>query len=107
MTNVIVAAVVVGILYFGWTVFKASKDPNVQTASTLRMTISRFKHYERLYDEYDEFMQKHGIDSHDSDEFFAKTIWPQISNPNEWRRYQQYRYDKAAQERHEMLFGRK
>ena len=74
---------------------KAMKDPDVQVASDLRMSIKRYRHYQRLYDEYHEFMLKHGIDSHASEEKF-KEIFKQIDNPNEWRRYQQYRQRSSS-----------
>lgn len=71
--------------------FKALKDPDVKNAADLRITIKRFKKYERLYDSYWDAMMKYGPNSPQADEYFDKQIWPQIDVPNEWRRYQNFR----------------
>ena len=52
--------------------FKALKDPDVQIASELRMSVKRYRHYQRLYDEYQEFMAEHRVDSHASEEKFKE-----------------------------------
>jgi len=72
---------------------KAARDPDVKAASSLGMSITRFYKYQRLYDEYQDFMEKHGSLSRASEEKFSE-ILKQINNLNEWRRYQQYRYEK-------------
>lgn len=70
----------VGLLIYN--IIKAMKDPDVQNAADLRMSIIRFRKYERLYDEYYAFMQEHGIHSAASEKKF-KEIFNQIDNPNE------------------------
>ena len=74
---------------------KAMKDPDVQIASDLRMSVKRYRKYQRLYDEYAEFMDRHGTNSHASEEKFEK-IFKQIDNPNEWRRYQDFRFKQSS-----------
>lgn len=69
---------------------KATKDPDVLASADLQMDIRKFKHYQRLYDEYDQFMREHGIHSKESEKKFVE-IFKQIDNPNEWQRYQEYR----------------
>lgn len=76
---------------------KAMKDPDVQTASELRMSVKRYHKYQRLYDEYAEFMKIHGTHSRASEEKFAE-IFKQIDNPNEWRRYQEFRFKQLAKQ---------
>lgn len=101
MTYLITIGIAV-LAYFGWNWYKATKDPDVQAASDLRMNVFNYRHYRKLYDDYSKFMQQHGPSSKESDDYFVKTIWPQIKNPNEWRRYQQYRqeqYDAEYRER--------
>lgn len=90
---------IVAVLFIGWLYYsvKALKDPDVQAAADLRMSITRFHHYQKLYDEYDEFMRMHGANSAASERKFVE-IFKQIDNPNEWRRYQEYRYQKAQEE---------
>lgn len=72
---------------------RAAKDPDVQAASDLRMSVTRYRHYRKLYDEYQDFMRVHGIHSAASEKKFME-IFKQIENPNEWRRYQDYRMRK-------------
>lgn len=93
-----IAAVVIGaIIYWIFLTIKAMKDPDVQAASSLRMNINRFRHYQRLYDEYQYFMMEHGAHSVASERKFAD-ILKQIDNPNEWHRYQDYRLKKQQHE---------
>lgn len=80
-----------------WHFFKALKDPDVQNASRLRMSVMRYRHYQRLYDEYYDFMMKHGVNSQASEKKFIE-IFKRIDNPNEWRRYQAYRLEKQQEE---------
>ena len=84
--------VVVGgaILYWLYLSVKSVKDPDVQAASDLRMSITKYRHYQRLYDEYQAFMLEHGTNSKASENKYLE-IFKQIDNPNEWRRYQAYR----------------
>lgn len=91
-------AVVGGVvLYWLYQTFKALKDPDVQIATDLRMSVKRYRHYQMLYDEYQEFMLKHGVNSAASEKKFVE-IFKQIDNPNEWRRYQTYREQKQREE---------
>lgn len=88
-----VIAVVSGAIVW-WIVgtIKSTKDPDVQAASNLRMSVSRFRLYKRLWDEYQEYTKEHGIHSQESEEKF-KEIFQQVPNPNEWRRFGQYMED--------------
>lgn len=93
-----IGAVAVGLIFYWlFVTVKAMKDPDVHIASELRMSIKRYRHYQRLYDEYQDFMLKHGVNSHASEKKFAE-IFRQIDNPNEWRRYQSYREQKQKNE---------
>lgn len=76
---------------------KAVKDPDVQTAADLRMSISRFRLYKRLWYEYQEYMEVHGTNSKESNEKF-KEIFKQIPNPNEWRRFGDYMVEKQHED---------
>ena len=91
------ALVVGAVLYWLYLTAKALKDPDVQIASNLRMSIKRYRHYQRLYDEYQAFMLEHGAHSQASEKKFLE-IFKQIDNPNEWRRYQAYRDEKQREE---------
>lgn len=73
------------------------KDPDVHIASNLRMSIKRYRLYQKLYDEYQEFILEHGIESQASEKKFVE-IFKQIDNPNEWRRYQAFREQKQRNE---------
>lgn len=90
------------ILYIIVNSIKASRDPDVRAASKLGMTVTRFHHYQRLFDEYQEFMEKHGYYSRESEEKF-KEIFEQVKNPNEWRRYGKYREELQHKEMEEMI----
>lgn len=90
----VVGVIVVWLYFF----FKALKDPDVQNAADSRMSIKRFKKYERLYNSYWDVMTKYGPNSPEADEYFDKQIWPQIDVPNEWRRYQYFRARKSKLE---------
>ena len=76
---------------------EALKDPDVQIASQLRIPIKRYRRYQRLFDEYQEFLLKNGSGTRASEEKF-KEIFEQIDNPNEWRRYSAYREEKQRKE---------
>ncbi len=79
---------------------KAMKDPDVLAASDLRMSVKRYRVYQRIYDEYQAFIREHGADSPASARKFRE-LFKEIKNPNEWRRYQNYRYELAKKERQE------
>lgn len=85
------------IILFVRAAYKAKDDPDVQAASDLRMTLNRYRLYTRLYDEYQEYMDIHGANSKESIDKF-KEIFKQIPNPNEWRRYSEYRLKKFSEE---------
>lgn len=80
-----------------WTmaIIKALKDPDVQIASELRISIKRYRHYQHLFDEYQAYMDIHGVNSRASEEKF-KEILKQIDNLNEWRRYCKYRESQLS-----------
>lgn len=90
--------VVAGIIIY-WLILtvKALKDPDIHIATDLRMSITRYRKYQRLYDDYQAFMLEHGVNSPASEKKFAE-IFRQIENPNEWRRYQAYRERKQREE---------
>lgn len=95
-----IGTVVLGfVIYWIYMSVKALKDPDVQIATNLRMSVKRYRHYERLYNEYQQFIEKHGVHSAASESKFVE-IFKQIDNPNEWRRYQEYR---GALQREEFL----
>ena len=77
---------------------KAMKDPDVQTASKLRMSVKRYRKYQRLYDAHWEIMMKYGPNSKEAERFFANEVYPNLPNPNEWRRYEDYRTVLQQQE---------
>jgi hypothetical protein len=74
-------------------IVKAFFDPEAKTASDLRMTITRFHLYQRLYDEYQDFLREHDANSKEAYDKF-KELFKQVPNPNEWRRYSKYREEK-------------
>lgn len=91
------AALITFIVLLVYNIIKAVKDPDVQAAADLRMSITRYRKYERLYNEYSEFMKEHGIHSAASEKKFRE-IFKQIDNPNEWRKYQNFRLHKQKEE---------
>lgn len=81
---------------------KALRDPDVKTASELRMSVSNFRLYQKLYDEFDNVLKQYGGSySGKAEDYFCRVIFPQIKNMNEWRRYQDYRYAKFKFEQEE------
>lgn len=95
----IVFVLIGGFVGFIYHTKKSVKDPDVQTASNLKMSLTSFRKYQKLYDDYQEFMATHGVNSSDSEKYYLKNIFPQIKNQNEWRRYQNFREQKAQEER--------
>lgn len=69
---------------------KAVKDPDVQAASDLRMSVTRYRLYKELFDKHQEAIQNYGSFSKEANELFVKEINPRIPNPNEWRRFCEY-----------------
>ena len=84
----VLAVVLIQIIYH---VIKASKDPDVKIATDLRMSITRYHKYQRLYDEHWNIMKKYGSHSKEAEQFFKTQVLPNIDNHNEWRRYEDYR----------------
>ena len=82
---------------------KAFKDPDVQTASNLRMSITRYNLYKQLWNEYQKFMEEHGVNSNESYEK-SKEIIKQIPNLNEWRRFGNYMIEKEQKARMDELY---
>lgn len=106
MTSLLtVIGVLIGglLLYWLYETLKALKDPDVQIASDLRMSIKRYRKYQRLYDAHWEIMMKCGSNSREAENFFAKEVYPNLPNLNEWRRYQEYRSKVAQSERISIL----
>lgn len=93
--GLIVFAFVIGLVR---SIIKASKNPDVQAASDLKMTIQNYRKYQKLYDEHWDVMMKYGANSREAEHFFNKSIFPQINNHNEWRRYQNYREELQRKE---------
>ena len=87
----IVAYFILGWIYFA---IKAFKDPDVQEASKLRMSIKNFRKYRSIYDEEKTYLKAGKTPPNRYDE---------ISNFNEWRRYQKYRQELANKEYYESL----
>jgi len=89
-----IGAVILGvviIVIYHW--IKAMKDPDVQIATDLRMSVLRYRKYAKLYNDYWDVMMKYGTNATESNQYFAKAIFPELQklNMDEWRRYQAYR----------------
>lgn len=78
-------------LYWLYETMKAMKDPDVQIATDLRMSIKRYRKYQLLYDAHQSVMMKYGVNSQEDERFFQKEVFPNLPNLNEWKRYQEYR----------------
>lgn len=89
-------------IYWLYQTVKATNNPDVQIASSLRMSVKRYKNYQRLYDEYHDFMLKHGSNSAASEKKFVE-IFKQIDDPDEWCRYQEYRSKLFEKQRQEII----
>lgn len=98
----VAAGFIIGLVY---NMVKASKDPDVQAASDLRMTIGNYRKYKRLYDAHWEIMMKYGANSSEAERFFAKEVYPNLPNLNEWRRYEDYRALLQQQEMMDQIRG--
>ncbi len=90
------------VLFWLYESIKSKKDPDVQAASNLRMSVNRFRKYQRLYDEFFDCMMKYGVHSSIAEKKFVE-IFKQIDNPNEWKRYQDYRGMLQRRERDEIF----
>lgn len=95
MVAVCLSVVIYGGLNFLGNIFDAWRhslnDPDVQAASKLRMSITRYRKYQKLYDAHWDVMMKFGVNSSEAEKFFVKEVYPNIPNLNEWRRYEDYR----------------
>lgn len=72
----------------------------VQIAHILNMTYGNFVKYEKGYNEHQVLMQKYGLESKAANDYFTtffKTI-REFGTPNEWRRYQNYRWEESKKE---------
>ncbi len=87
VSSVLLAFLIIWIYYS----LKALKDPDVQAASKLGMSITRFRKYERLYEEYWGVKMKYGLCSPEADAFFRTKVIPDIDNLKEWHKYEDYR----------------
>lgn len=90
----LIAIAVYFILEWAYFMFKAFKDPDVQAASKLRMSIKHYRKYKEIYDEETACYKSGKTPPNRFDE---------IANFNEWRRYQQYRQEKADEEYYNSL----
>lgn len=88
----IVAVVIGAVIMLLVNIIKATKDPDVIAASNLRMDVRRYKKYREWYDEHQRLMRRYGIDSKEEQEYF-RSFFKQIKTPNEWRRYQAFRFN--------------
>lgn len=101
-------AILGGLVFIGIIVFlsiitntiKAMKDPDVKQSSALGIDVRRYKQYRDWYDEHQRLMTVYGIESKEEQEYFI-TFFKQIKYPNEWRRYQDYRFKESLQRRDE------
>lgn len=89
--------VIMAILTVVSNIIKAFKDPDVLAASELKMDVRKYKQYREWYDEHQRLMGTYGIDSKEEQEYF-RNFFKQIQNPNEWRRYQDYRFKKSREQ---------
>ena len=97
MEFLIYALIAIAVYFIlGWIYFaiKAFKDPDVQEASKLRMTVKNYHKYQSIYDEEMTYLKTGKTPPNRYDE---------ISNFNEWRRYQQYRKGLADKEYYNSL----
>lgn len=89
MSPILTAVIAVAALFLvGWIVsaIKAAKDPDVQAASNLMMSITHYRTYQRFWNEYEEVRRKYGAYSKETDEKI-KEILGKIRRPNEWMRF--------------------
>lgn len=95
LVAVCLSVVIYGGLNFLGNIFDAWRrslnDPDVQAASTLRMSVRKYHKYKELYDAHWEVMMRFGPNSSEAEKFFAKEVYPNLPNLDEWRIYQEYR----------------
>lgn len=78
-------------------IISVTKDPDVKAASDLRMDVRRYRQYREWYDEHQRLMEKYGINSKEEQTYFMNFI-KKIGNKNEWRRYQNFRFEQSRTE---------
>ncbi|MDE6492937.1 MAG: hypothetical protein K2L37_07300 [Lactobacillus sp.] len=79
------------------------KDPDLQTAGKLNMSVKNYRMYRKLYDAHWEVMMKYGPNSSEAEKFFAKEVYPYLPNLNEWRKYGEYRGWLQRKEQEEII----
>lgn len=72
---------------------KSMKDPDVKDASSIYMTVFRYRKYRDAYDKIQDIYKKHGTDSTYSLKKVNEII-SSLPNMNEWRRYCELRSQK-------------
>lgn len=97
-------AILVSIVYH-WV--KAMRDPDVQIATDLRMSVLRYREYERLYNDHWDVMMKYGPNSKEGEHYFAKVVFPELQklNMDEWHRYQSYREELLQKQMLDKIMG--
>ena len=63
------------------------------------MPVFRYKQYREWYDKHMDLMKTYGCDSKEANKYF-NSFFCKIKTPNEWRRYQKYRYDMSHKVNH-------
>lgn len=94
--------VIIVIVVFMIATLKGLKDPDVKIANKLRIPIIRYRKYKEWYDEHQRLMRKYGTDSKEANEYFDNFI-QHIQNKNEWRKYQDYRYQEIIDDMNDMI----
>lgn len=102
MYIVISIIVVIAVLLFVKSVVKSSKDPDVINASNLRMSVNNYRKYKEWFDKHQELMDKYGTESKEAYEYF-NSFFKRIKNVNEWRKYQNFRFEETRKERMDAL----
>lgn len=93
---------VIIIAFFLTATLKGLKDPDVRVANKLKIPILRYKKYKKWYDEHQRLMGQYGTESKEANEYFDSFI-QHVKYKNEWRRYQDYRYQEIIDEMNDMI----
>lgn len=96
----IIAAI--AIFIFIRSFIKSLKDPDIRNASNLRMSVNNYRKYKEWFDKHQELMDKYGTDSKQAYEYF-NSFFQKIKNKNEWRRYQDFRFEETRKKRMDAL----
>lgn len=94
--------VIIVIAFFLIATLKGLKDPDVIVANKLKIPILRYRKYKEWYDEHQRLMGQYGVESKEANEYFDSFI-QQVKYKNEWRRYQDYRYQENIDEMNDMV----